>query len=76
MSMFSPAEFGIREPHPQARYETALVCENGHLITDHLHGSPESVSRFCGRCGAPTISACPNCSTPGRRSLPSSAGSD
>ncbi len=48
----------------QSRYEQALVCENGHLITDCLRLAPEKAVPFCKRCGAPTISACPSCSTP------------
>lgn len=57
--MFNPSPTPI-----EAHYEQALVCENGHLITDHLRIAPERAVPFCKACGAPTLSACPSCSTP------------
>ncbi|MBD5504122.1 MAG: DUF2321 domain-containing protein [Lachnospiraceae bacterium] len=42
-------------------YDVAQICENGHLITACLHKHPEQNSKFCSRCGAPTINACPHC---------------
>ena len=53
-------------------YKTSQVCENGHLITGDVHGSPEHASKFCGECGASTISDCPNCTVPirGRYHVP------
>ncbi|MGO8862091.1 MAG: DUF2321 domain-containing protein [Acidimicrobiales bacterium] len=48
----------------QSHYETALVCENGHLITDNLRLAPNRAVPSCKRCRAPTLSACPNCSAP------------
>ena len=41
-------------------YFTMLVCENGHVITDHLERSRND-ARFCDECGAPTIRVCPSC---------------
>lgn len=43
------------------QYRTAMVCENGHLITDSLEGSPGMAAPYCGKCGAKTITACPKC---------------
>jgi hypothetical protein len=41
--------------------DVMLVCRNGHVITDRLHGSPELLLRHCDRCGADTLSRCPTC---------------
>ncbi len=40
---------------------TAQICVNGHMITSSLETSPELSARFCDRCGAETISECPQC---------------
>ena len=45
-------------------YDTMQVCENGHLITPGLQAFPEQGRRFCERCGAATIAACPSCQHP------------
>jgi len=42
-------------------YDVQQVCENGHQITASYHTSPEFRRKFCYRCGAATIHACPNC---------------
>ncbi len=44
-------------------YDTQQVCLNGHQITDSYHRSPEFRRKFCNKCGAATIHACPNCGT-------------
>lgn len=49
---------------PESRYEQALVCLNGHLITDCLRLAPKRAVPFCKRCGEGTISQCPSCSAP------------
>lgn len=41
-------------------YYTMLVCENGHVITDKYESSPRK-DAYCDQCGAPTMTACPNC---------------
>ena len=48
------------------------VCRNGHVITDRLHGSPESAAPRCDRCGAATLDCCPTCghAVPGAVPLP------
>lgn len=43
-----------------------LICLNGHVIRDL---TPEQPS-YCGRCGAKTISDCPECEREIRDSLP------
>lgn len=42
-------------------YHIAQVCTNGHLINDSFDSHPESNQSFCSKCGAKTITACPNC---------------
>jgi hypothetical protein len=44
-------------------YDTAQVCQEGHLITDFADSQPETKKNFCPKCGAATITACPNCSS-------------
>ena len=45
-------------------YDVAQVCENGHVITAYFSSSPEHGKKFCDKCGAATLSQCPQCSTP------------
>jgi hypothetical protein len=42
-------------------YDTALICKNGHVITDLLKSNPENAVKFCKRCGAENVSACLIC---------------
>ena len=42
-------------------FETALICENGDLITPCLESNPLLYSDFCEICSAKTISKCPSC---------------
>ncbi len=48
------------------------VCLRGHVITDAFASHPELGSRYCERCGAPTLSRCPTCGQdlPGAAPLP------
>ena len=39
----------------------ALVCANGHLLTGDAKEDRENVHKFCPKCGAKAIEACPNC---------------
>ncbi len=48
----------------RSEFDIAQVCTNGHLITGALVRSPEFGKKFCDRCGAETISKCPNCGQP------------
>jgi len=43
-------------------FDTAQVCLEGHMINDHAESEPESNKKFCSKCGAATILACPHCS--------------
>ncbi len=45
-------------------YDIAQVCLNGHMVNSRFRGSPEFSKRFCDKCGAETISRCPNCDMP------------
>lgn len=40
------------------------VCLNGHVITIFAGRQPASMKPFCRDCGAPTITACPECKAP------------
>jgi hypothetical protein len=47
-----------------AKYDSAQVCLNGHVITAYYStGIPEDRQDFCHRCGAQTILQCPGCDT-------------
>lgn len=43
------------------RYETAQICEDGHVITIHAKGEPATRRESCPKCGKPTFTACPSC---------------
>lgn len=45
-------------------YDTAQVCNNGHLITDEAQRNPSCLEKKCSQCGAPTITTCPACDAP------------
>lgn len=42
-------------------YDVQQVCEEGHQITDCYNIHPEERSKFCQKCGAATLIACPSC---------------
>ena len=44
-------------------YSTAQICLNGHCISDAVDRYPEGSQTFCEKCGAKTITECPNCGT-------------
>lgn len=48
------------------------VCENGHQITSMADTRPEYCKKWCPKCGAPTLSACPKCHAriPGHLHIP------
>ena len=60
------------EEDEEAWYDTAQVCLEGHIINAYADSSPGSNQKFCSRCGAATILACPNCSAKikGRHHIP------
>lgn len=57
---------------PLSGFDTALICKNGHVITDGLKMYPELRTKFCRKCGEATISQCPKCGTDirGRYNVP------
>jgi hypothetical protein len=43
-------------------FETALICESGHVISSTLNSTPEyRTFKGCSICGKPVISSCKNC---------------
>ena len=42
-------------------YDVAQICLNGHVVNDSTRGSPQHNQDFCDKCGAATITECPNC---------------
>lgn len=46
---------------PDRWYDIAQICNNGHVITELWDSHPEQGEKFCDKCGAPTIIACPYC---------------
>src|SRR5712664_329550 len=45
----------------ESRYMSAEVCLNGHPTTSNIERSPDLTAKFCAKCGAETIRACPSC---------------
>lgn len=43
------------------KYDTAQICENGHIITIHFDTEEHERKNFCPQCSAPTIIKCPYC---------------
>lgn len=42
-------------------YDVAQICMNGHVVNDSVKAYPQHNKKFCDRCGAETITTCPNC---------------
>ncbi|AKI97988.1 DUF2321 domain-containing protein [Kosmotoga pacifica] len=42
-------------------YHKALICKNGHIITDTIDTQPEKYEKYCSKCGAETIKKCEHC---------------
>lgn len=42
-------------------YDVAQICLNGHVTNSSTIGTPEHNEKFCRKCGAETITACPDC---------------
>ena len=40
---------------------TAVVCENGHLISGNWSEFRLNPKKYCPECGAKLITSCPNC---------------
>lgn len=45
-------------------YQLGMACLNGHTITGSADTSPEFRSKFCGLCGAETVTQCQHCNAP------------
>ncbi len=44
-------------------YKNALICLNGHVISDNIGDYPEFAEKYCNICGAETITKCLKCNT-------------
>ncbi|CAI3643315.1 DUF2321 domain-containing protein [Clostridium neonatale] len=42
-------------------YKTAQICENGHVISSNYSASSNLHQDYCDKCGAKTITECPDC---------------
>ena len=49
---------------PETWYDTAQICQGGHVINPASVGSPAHNQRFCDKCGKGAITACPGCTQP------------
>ena len=47
----------------KGRYKTAQICEGGHVIINDIEFLPQKMSKFCKKCGKPTMKQCKKCST-------------
>ena len=45
-------------------YHTAQICLNGDCVSCRIDESKELSQKYCKKCGAKTITACPNCNAP------------
>lgn len=45
-------------------YDTAQVCQNGHITNWQAEADPAVNKKFCTKCGAATITACTECNQP------------
>ncbi|MBU4216247.1 MAG: DUF2321 domain-containing protein [Actinobacteria bacterium] len=45
-------------------YDTAQICQNGHIINQMTVENPVRSAFRCETCGEETITACPSCKTP------------
>ncbi len=45
-------------------HDVAQICLNGHVANSSSQGFPQFNKKFCDKCGAQTITECPNCHTP------------
>jgi hypothetical protein len=42
-------------------YDTAQVCESGHVTNEATKERPAHSQKFCDKCGARTLTQCPGC---------------
>lgn len=48
-------------PRGGSWHDVAQICMNGHVVNMSSKASPDFNRNFCEKCGAPTITQCPNC---------------
>lgn len=58
MNNYSSFGFGYDN---DSKNDVAQICLNGHLVNEATKNAPEFSSKFCGKCGQPTIDRCPTC---------------
>lgn len=51
----------LHDQDERSWYDIAQICINGHVINSMAKEHPERNSKYCSKCGHPTISTCPNC---------------
>lgn len=57
-------EFDPFEEQEAPWFDVAQICLNGHVANSTTQRFPQHNKDFCGKCGQPTITACPNCGKP------------
>ena len=62
--------FGLAEPNQATEspeinmpYDVAQICVNGHVVNECAQSLSEFNAPHCAKCGAETITACPECKT-------------
>lgn len=58
MNNYSSFGFGYDS---DSQYDVAQICLSGHLVNQATKNSPQFSSKFCRKCGQPTIDKCPLC---------------
>lgn len=51
----------LQNSAPREGYDLAQVCLNGHMVNSAARTEPQNNQKFCSTCGAPTVTACPEC---------------
>ncbi len=44
-------------------YDVAQICLNGHVVNQFAKSDRDRNTKFCKKCGATTLTACPSCGT-------------
>lgn len=47
-----------------SQYDVAQICMSGHVVNDATKKFPQFSSKYCRKCGHPTIEQCPDCQVP------------
>lgn len=51
------------EKNNQFFFDSALICENGHIVNKSKRQFPEDNKNYCEKCGKPSIDKCPKCNS-------------